>query len=67
MEDKSDATRVRQGELGQRTFLVLIVSITIAALIAIAAYLYVFAEDDAELQGQIPSTGTIEASPDATQ
>ncbi|RAI00613.1 hypothetical protein DLJ53_15255 [Acuticoccus sediminis] len=57
---------VRQGERGMRTFVVLIVSATIAALIAIGGYFYVFSEDDRDLQGAVPSTGTIEAPAETT-
>ncbi len=59
--DRDDAQNVRQGEYGRRTFVVLIISVTAAALLAIGAYLYVFAEDNTELDGPMPTVGTTEA------
>ncbi|UOM34561.1 hypothetical protein [Acuticoccus sp. I52.16.1] len=57
-----DAQDARQGEFGRRTFVVLIASTTIAALLAIGAYFYVFAEDDRQLDGPMPSTGSIQGT-----
>ncbi|WP_139312756.1 hypothetical protein [Acuticoccus yangtzensis] len=56
----------RQAETGRRTFVVLTVSTLIAAAIAVGAYFYVFAEDDAQLRGDLPAATSVDEAPPAS-
>lgn len=57
MTEKRDADEARQAEYGKRTFVVLIISTAVAAVIAIGAYLYVFGEENEDLTAPIPEAG----------
>lgn len=67
MSHHSDAERARQGEFGRRTFVVLVISTAAAVILAIGAYTYVFTEDNSQLDGPVPSTPTVQTSPDTAQ
>lgn len=63
MPQDRNADEARQGEYGRRTFVVLIISTAVAAVFAIAAYLYVFSASNETLDTPIPSVGTTDTPP----
>ncbi|WP_420392884.1 hypothetical protein [Acuticoccus sp.] len=67
MSEDRNADEARQGEFGRRTFIVLIISTTIAALFAIFAYMYVFSSDNETLDSGLPTTGVTQTPPDGRE
>lgn len=65
MSENRNADEARQSEGGKGTFVVLIVSTTIAAAIAIGAYFYVFGADNEDLDGDVPEIGVTQDPPEA--
>lgn len=64
MVQERNTTEARQGEQSKRTFVVLAISITLAAVLAVAAYIFVFATPNAQLPGSLPSAGSATQNPE---
>lgn len=56
-------TRARQAERGRPMLWVLLVSTTLAVVLAVGAYFYVYSEEDTDLNQPIPQADT---APEAT-
>ena len=67
MVEERNATEARQGESGNRILIVLAVSLSLAAVLAIVAYLWVFAVPNEELTAPIPSSNVETQNPAQTE
>ncbi|MBJ3778321.1 hypothetical protein [Acuticoccus mangrovi] len=65
--EERTATEARQGERDNRILRVLVISITVAAVLAVVGYFYVFAEDDADLAKPTPAVETTDGPATSAQ
>lgn len=58
-----DSVSARQADQRKDTFVILVISTVIAAVLAIGGYFWVFAEDNEELREPLPAVGTDAGEP----